>query len=156
MSAPFLNFLILLRRLVRYGPSFGLHLPSYSSKLGHSKSATNDLGFFRLRNLFINVTYHNNTSNGANNSNLIKCFRALAHTGLARGGIDHIVFHWRFYSYHGDLREGEKAFIVDQELNEDNMTRAVKRGFCHTTSDNLLDGPLDNGEAIKNYEWCCG
>lgn len=156
MSAPFLDFLILLRRLVRYGPSFGPPSPPNSSSTSSLNGVPSTRSFFRLRNLSINVAYHNDTYNGGNNSNFIKCVRTLAWTGLARGAIDQIKLHWRFHNYSGSPKENEKSYIVAQEWNEDNMARAVKRGFCHTTEDSLFNGPLDNGEAVKNYEWCCG
>ena len=156
MSAAFLDFLILLRRLVRYGPSFGLSLPSDVNKPNYSNGAVHNLGCFRLRSLSIDVTYHNDISNGGNNSNIIKCFKNLAHTGLTRGAIDQIKIHWRFQDYFGSARENEKIFNVEQEWNEDKMVRAVKRGFFHTTNDSLFDCPFENTQAVKNYEWCCG
>jgi hypothetical protein len=119
---------------------------------------TGNAGLFRMGTLSVSVAFDNGTSNGGNASNIIKCLKRFARCGLARGVIDRLQLHMKFYRYDGEVRESSFASVVRQEADEENMLSCVRRGFCHDTSETLASGPLYNGEAVKirKEDWCCG
>ena len=158
MSAPFLDLLLLLKRLVRYGPSFRRPSHLTDSDVSQTSGLTGNAGLFRMRTLSVSVTFDNGTSNRGNASNIIKCLKRFARCGLARRIIDRLQLHMKFYSYDGEARELSFSWVVRQEADEEYMLSCVRRGFCHNTSETLASGPLYNGEAVKIQieDWCCG
>lgn len=151
MSAPFLDLLLLLKRFVRFGPFFNKPWHTHDSNTIEDNIASNNVvtHFYRIHTLSVNVTFHNNTSNKGNASNILKCLRNLARCGLSRRFIHVIKVHISCTDYYERRIDLDRAFNVWHDVDEARVRSAIRRGFCHTASETLGDGPLENREAVK-------
>lgn len=159
ISAPFLDLVVLLKRLVRHGPSFQQEPLSNNTTLDRQNGSQLPMPF-KVGRLWVGITYHNDAGRlRSNNSSFVKGLRHLLfRSGIARGLIETIEVDAENRQVLPEFRGRRPRYHVNPDVREGSMQRCIEFGLCRSVTDTLATAPLENGEPVLRSldEWECG
>ena len=142
-----LEMVLLLKRLVRFGPGFQPRHAEAESDGVNIYAVTQHRPCFKIGTLSVDLTNVSTYNQGltGTNSYLLRTFTSLARSGLARSAIENIDVRWRHHPWDGSPYDANENLVVRQDIDEEHMRFCVEWGFCQSMSDSLETGTLDAG-----------
>ena len=117
INAPFLDLLLLLKRLVRYGPSFHPSSNPIARESTQSINGRDDPSFFRTATFFVNITFNNDIDDSGNASSTVIGLDRLVRCGIARGFIHDTLVHMEHLNCRGRLAKSETSDRVSMNTS---------------------------------------